>query len=224
LNTEGNNGLIQQRFDNGELSMRLIHFTNFIFSKVSVPVRFRGNFACFDANRFFSKKENRTVMMSPRQRGKQAFSLVEVTLALGIFVFAGVALMGLLGFVTQGAHDSKEQMQAATIMESICATRRASPTANLTARSFPLPVLSTSASTLSAPIGLTWDGTQTAGGVTDPNARFGMIYNIVAPANYTAMISPGQAIVYICIYWPAGANPTGGSAGRLELSTSFLVP
>jgi hypothetical protein len=152
--------------------------------------------------------------------------LVEVTLALGVFVFAGFALMGLLGFVMRGSHDSKEQMQAATIMESICATRRATPLANLSARNFPLPPLSTSspASSLTTPIGLTWDGAQTAAGVTDPAARFGMIYSIVAPPGYTASINPGQANVYICIFWPAEASPTGGATGRFEVSTSFLVP
>jgi len=162
--------------------------------------------------------------MPARRRGKQAFSLVEVTLALGVFVFAGFALIGLLGVVVRGSHDSKEQMQAATIMESICSTRRATPLANLSARNFPLPPLGTSASILSAPIGLTWDGVQTTSGVADPAARFGMIYSIVAPSGYTTMVSPGQAIVYICIYWPPQASPTAGATGRFEVSTSFLLP
>ena len=161
------------------------------------------------------------------RRGKQGFSLVEVTLALGIFVFAGFALVGLLGTVMRGSHDTREQTQAATIMEFICSTRRATPLANLSSRNFPLPALNPSGGTannLSTPIGLTWDGTQTASGVTDPAARFGMIYSITDTPGYTTMVSPGEANVYICIYWPAAASPTSGATGRFEVNTSFLLP
>jgi Tfp pilus assembly protein PilV len=163
--------------------------------------------------------------MAAFRRGKQGFSLVEVTLALGIFVFAGFALVGLLGTVMRGSHDTREQTQAATIMESICSTRRATPLANLSARNFPLPPLNPSGGTandFTNPIGLTWDGAQTT--VTDPSARFGMIYSVVDTPGYTPMVSPGEANVYICIYWPAAASPTSGATGRFEVNTSFLLP
>lgn len=160
-------------------------------------------------------------------KGKtEAFSLVEVVIALAIVVFAGVALVGLLGVGMQNTQDSKEQLQAATIAESLCATRRAAPNANLTAAKFPLPVLSASANNLGpppAPIALTWDGL-TAPSISDPSARFGLLYNVIAPANYVPVTSPGTTMVYLSIYWPAQASPANGGASHFEVTTSFALP
>ena len=155
-----------------------------------------------------------------------AFSLVEVVTALAVVVFAGFALVGLLGVGVRNTQDSREQLQAATIAETICATRRAAPNANLTANGFPLPALSTSANNLgppASPVALTWDGV-TAPSTSDPSARFGLLYNIVAPASYVPSTSPGMAIVYLNIYWPAQAAPGSGAGGHFEVTTSFALP
>jgi type II secretory pathway pseudopilin PulG len=53
--------------------------------------------------------------------------LVEIVVALAIFIFAGFALIGLLGVGMQNNRDSKEQLQAANIAEFICSTRRGTP-------------------------------------------------------------------------------------------------
>src|SRR5271154_5842435 len=92
-----------------------------------------------------------------------AFSLVEVVFALAIFVFVGFALIGLLGVGIQSSLDSKERNPAATIEEKICSVRRAAPTNDFTATTspqpgFPLPILSTAANNLTAPVYLTRDG------------------------------------------------------------------
>ncbi len=152
---------------------------------------------------------------------RAAFSLVEVVLALAIFVFAGFALISLLSVGIQANHNSKEQLQAANIVEFLCSTRRAAPTASLTTSepNFPLPILSTTADNLSSPAYLTWDGLAT----NAANASFGLLYSIQAPANYTAKTNPGYARVYLCLYWPAQA-PLNATAGRFELESTFALP
>jgi len=163
------------------------------------------------------------------KRNQKAFSLVEVVLALGIFVFAGFALIGLLGVGLQNTRDSREQLQAATLAEFLCSTRRAAPTNSFSGSGssnpepgFPLPALTSSSNNISpsAPIYLSWDGIST----NQASASFGLFFRITAPANYVASVSPGNASVYLCFFWPAQASPSSPNTGRYELTTSFLVP
>ena len=155
---------------------------------------------------------------------RKAFSLVEVVLALGIVVFAGFALIGLLGVGLQTSHDSKEQLQAATIAEFLCSTRRAAPTNDLSPLqpNFPLPALNTAANNLKTPTFLTWDGL--ANTSSSRPARFGLLYQITpmvptVPAGNTT----GTSTVYLCLYWPPSATP-GANSSHFELTTTFALP
>jgi hypothetical protein len=72
-----------------------------------------------------------------------------------------------------------------------------------------------------APVYLTRDGSKVpSGSVADPAARFGLLYNIIAPPDDPA----GMATVYLYIYWPAQAPPTAASTGHYEVTTSFALP
>jgi prepilin-type N-terminal cleavage/methylation domain-containing protein len=160
---------------------------------------------------------------------KRGFSLVEVTVALAIVVFATFALIGMLLVGLQGGSDSKQRFQAATIAESFCTTLRAAPAVDFTASgslqpNFPLPTLKTSANNFgSTPVALTWDG-QKAPSLTDSSARFGLIYSIIAPAQYTPSVTPGVSIVYLDIFWPARALPTAKGTSHFELTTTIALP
>jgi len=154
----------------------------------------------------------------------RAFSLIEVVFALAIVVFAGFALVGLLGVGLLNTQDSRERLQAATIAEAICATRRAAPTNDLSAPQpyFPLPVLNppgtgpiSNTNNLATPTYLTRDGMTT----NAANASFGFLYNVNATTN-----SPGVASVYLCFFWPAQASPTNPSTGHYEIATTFALP
>jgi hypothetical protein len=149
----------------------------------------------------------------------RALTLVEVVLSLAVFIFAGFALISLLGVGLAGNRDSKEMMQAANIAESICATRRATPMLTTTT-GFPLPALYPSSSNLTSPTLLTQDGVTTT---VLSNARFGLLYNIVSSPNYVAGVKPGMATVYLSLYWPAQASPNS-AAGHFDLTTSFALP
>ena len=175
------------------------------------------------------------VICTTCQRRIAAFSLVEVVVALGIFVFAGFALISVLSVGIQSNRDSKEQLQAANIIEFICSTRRAVPTTDISSAgtgaqpNFPLPVLFSSSWTstttgfttnnFASPTYLTWDGAST----NQANAIFGLLFNITAPTSYATKTNPGFSTVYLCVYWPAQA-PLTGASGHVEVTSTFALP
>jgi type II secretory pathway pseudopilin PulG len=164
------------------------------------------------------------------RQNKSGFTLVEVVLALGILVFAGFALISLMAEGFQSSKDSKQQFQAATIAEYICATRRTAPTTDLstTQPNFPLPNLTNAVPTgntnnFGYPVYMTADGATT----TQANARFGLLFSINAPTTYVPAVSPGAATVYLYIYWPpqmSATSATNGSTSHYELTTSIAMP
>ena len=161
-----------------------------------------------------------------RRSDQRAFSLIEVVVALGIVVFCGFALIGLLSVGLRNSSDSKMQLQAASIMESLCAVRRAAATNDLSSlqTNFPLPSLASSAGNLTAStnLWLTWDGQLTS---SSSNARFGFLYNITAPASYSSSPTSGNfATAYLCLYWPPLVSPTNANLGHFELTTTFALP
>jgi len=157
----------------------------------------------------------------PRQSNMAAFSLVEVVVALAVVVVAGFGLIGLLAAGMQNTQDSRQQLQAATIAESLCTTRRAAPTNDFTTvqANFPLPVLTQATNNFSSTTYLTWDGQQT----NSANAHFGLLYKI-APTFYSVPsgnTTAGVSTVYMCFYWPALASSTNTSVGHFEVTANF---
>jgi type II secretory pathway pseudopilin PulG len=68
--------------------------------------------------------------MSKNPPDRAAFSLVEVTLAIGLVAFALVALVGLLSSTLRTGTESTEEMQAANVASRILGERRAAPLAS----------------------------------------------------------------------------------------------
>ncbi len=60
-----------------------------------------------------------------------AFSLIEVTLALGVCTFVVIALLGLLVVGLHSNHDSEEQIQASNFASMLITLRKASPTKDI---------------------------------------------------------------------------------------------
>ncbi len=167
------------------------------------------------------------------RRKSAGFTLVEVVLALGILIFAGFALISLMAEGFQSSKDSKQQFQAATIAEYICATRRTAPIADFSTTQpyFPLPNLTNAVATgntnnfgpSGTPVYLTWDGATT----NQPNAFFGLLYSITAPTTYVPTVSPAAATVYLYIYWPpqmSASNATNGATSHYEVTTAIAMP
>lgn len=147
--------------------------------------------------------------------GKEAFSLVEVVLALGIVSFAGLALLGLFSVGLSTNRESIEELEATHVAQSIFAFRRASPLSTNQA-GFPLPALDkTNSVTESSPVYLTDEGHLTGNAAA---AKFGMIYRVTPDPN-----SYGGTKVYLCLYWPANV-PASKAQGRFETYSIFTHP
>ena len=69
-----------------------------------------------------------------------AFSLVEVTLALGIAAFCLIAVFGLMPVAALTNRNATSQTQATNILASVIADLRATPTANTTSMQFAIPL------------------------------------------------------------------------------------
>ncbi len=67
--------------------------------------------------------------MSPR-RGARAFSLVEVSLALGVVAFALVGLLGLFPAGLAASRDNANETRAAQLAQSVFTTLRGQPLAS----------------------------------------------------------------------------------------------
>lgn len=162
----------------------------------------------------------------------EGFSLVEVVVAMGVFVVAGLGLVGLLGIGLKNSNDSNEQIQAASIAEMICSTLRAAPETDLMGSgsvnpNFPIPPLNTTGNATAGTVFLTADGTQVPS-ATSPGASFALIYKIYTtfypiPAGITSQPTTGVATLYLCFYWPAQATATSNK-GQYELTSTFALP
>ncbi|MEZ0297057.1 MAG: hypothetical protein ACAI35_11435 [Candidatus Methylacidiphilales bacterium] len=149
-------------------------------------------------------------------RSRAGFSLVEIMLAVGIFAFAGVALIGLFSIGLNTNRDSAANLHAATIAEFMLSTRRATPTAPLA--SFPLPRLDVAAKN-DITIMLNSNGLET----TQPSdAKFGLYYTITPPADLSTGIAKATH-VHLYLFWPATAT-VESAYGRYEVVTSISLP
>ncbi|MEI8340006.1 MAG: prepilin-type N-terminal cleavage/methylation domain-containing protein [Verrucomicrobiota bacterium] len=146
-------------------------------------------------------------------RRHAGFTLIEVALAVGIFAFAGVALIGLFSIGLKNNRDSIEELEATTLSQSLLNIRKVSPTMVLP--NFALPPLDQPAETPPAsPVFLAADGTLANSAAT---ARFGLIYRI---RPVTAALTSS---VYLCLYWPAAAAPDNAQ-GRCEIISTVKLP
>ena len=99
------------------------------------------------------------------------FSLVEITLALGIIVFVMVALIGLLSNGMRISQSSRSDLMAAEIASRFLAERGAAPTTNLVNN--PIDPLTNATTT-----GLKTALLTSTGDVTSANAYFIMRYEV----------------------------------------------
>lgn len=100
---------------------------------------------------------------------KRAFSLIEVTLALGILAFGVVSLLGLFSLGLGEDHKSKTEMDAAHTASGFIAARRANPTGVIPG--LPIPSLGTEVPTPT----IAWANQD---GVSQPNST-GAFYKVV---------------------------------------------
>jgi len=139
--------------------------------------------------------------------GRQGFSLVEVTVALGIAAFCLLAIFGLLPVGIKSHQNAIAQTAAAGIATGIFADLRATPNTNTTTACYGIKIPE------SKQLFLREDGSPDPS--SGPNARY------LAYLTFTVPSQPKAAtIVHLLITWPAvadlGNNPPKNFSGSFE--------
>jgi uncharacterized protein (TIGR02598 family) len=150
--------------------------------------------------------------MNRQSHSPAGFSLVEVTLALGVAAFCLIALFGLLPLGIQTHQSSISQTAAASVLSSVFADLRATPKTSLTSPQYDI--------TFGIAKFLFFDGEGRAVTPTDPNATPRYRVTITFPASPVGAFAP--TFVSIKITWPALVDPaTTTPAGLVETFAAF---
>ena len=145
--------------------------------------------------------------MSRRTFSLAGFSLVEVTLALGVTAFCLLALFGLLPLGLRANQNSISQTAAASVLSSVIADLRATPKTSSISSQYDI--------TFGEAKSLYFDGEGRAVTPTDPNATPRYRVTISFPASPAGSFAP--TFVSLKLTWPAMVDPAiTAPAGLVE--------
>jgi uncharacterized protein (TIGR02598 family) len=159
-----------------------------------------------------------------------AFSLVEVTLALGIAAFCLITVFALIPVAALANRNATSQTAATNIMAAVVADLRATPNTATTSTQFAITVPSDHSSGATSncpPCSFCWNAqTQTkyfdrSGQlVSSANALYRITVTLVQ--NPTATSTAGALFYDVRATWPAQADPcTTTPSGSVEVSAAF---
>jgi uncharacterized protein (TIGR02598 family) len=151
--------------------------------------------------------------------GIPAFSLIEVALALGIFSFAVVAILGTISVALDSTRDSEMRLRAAHAGSAIIGTVKANPSfgANASSSNFPLPDLETVGEN-EEQSGLYVDRQGRA--VPSPDlAEFQLGWRLTRDEEM-----PQLVYCYLELKWPARSTAANASGIHRMASTILLSP
>ena len=139
-----------------------------------------------------------------RNYKNSAFSLVEVTLALGVAAFCLLALFGLIPVSMQTNRNATSQTAATSIIAGVVADLRATPTANPTSSQFGI--------TFGTNATLYFDGAGQASTSPTANSRYQL--------NITWGGSSALRYADLKVTWPATAT-AANATGSTEMFAAF---
>lgn len=150
--------------------------------------------------------------MSRRHPFSTGFSLVEVTLALGIAAFCLIALLGLLPLGMQTNQSSISQTAAASMLSSVVADLRATPKTSATSSQYDITFGTAKILYFDA------EGRGLAPSDLTANPRYRL--SITFPASPSGAFAPTFASLKVS--WPATINPeVTPPAGFVETFAAF---
>jgi hypothetical protein len=139
---------------------------------------------------------------------KGSFSLVELTLALGVASFCLIAVSGLLPVGIRTSQDAISETASASILSAVIADLRATPETTATSPQFGL--------TFGSPATLYLDSNGRSATMTASRYRL----TISFPANPTGLYA--ATFAHLEVSWPAPADPaTTPPAGFVESFAAF---
>ena len=137
--------------------------------------------------------------------GAAAFSLVEVTLALGIAAFCLVAVFGLMPVGVQTNRNATSQTAATNVIAAVVADLRATPRTSATSSQFAI--------TFGTAKTLYFDGAGQFTTSLSANSRYQI--NVTFPSSPT-----GLSYADVKVTWPAAATSANAS-GSVETFAAF---
>ena len=170
-------------------------------------------------------------MNSSLLRSRAAFSLVEVTLALGVAAFCLVSIFGLLPIGVSTNQASFEQTGAANVASTVAADLRAYSSASSTAKTttyyqIPVPIAPPTAASGFTTFYVRADGTrsgevkQDANPTQAPHYRVTLYFNAAGAGPTSNPGNPNAVSTRMLITWPALADGKANSAPS-KFSGSF---
>ena len=139
------------------------------------------------------------------KRFTSGFSLVELTLAMGIAAFCLIAVMGLMPVGVQTNRNATSQTAATNIMAAVVADLRATPTFNTSSTEFGITF-----GTNAPP--LYFDGSGQFTTLPGANSRYQL--------NVTWNGTSGLRYADLKVTWPAAATPANAT-GSTEMLVAF---
>jgi uncharacterized protein (TIGR02598 family) len=138
--------------------------------------------------------------------GAAAFSLIEVTLALGIAAFCLIAVFGLMPVAVQTNRNATSRTAATNIMAAVIADLRAIPTTKTTSAQFSI--------VFGTPKTLYFDNTGQFATSLGTNSRYQL--------NVTWSNSGWNGLNYadVKVWWPA-ASSAANASGSTEMFAAF---
>ena len=167
-----------------------------------------------------------------KTRFTSAFSLIELTLALGIAAFCLIAVFGMLPVAALTNRNATSQTAATNIMAAVIADLRATPRTNSTSLQFAIPFGSSTATTRyfdsqaqcsCDPAGLRKPNllTRTCLSTWSPALQLRYQLNVTwSTSNPTGSCSTAVPCADLKVTWPAAATPAN-AIGSTEMFVAF---
>jgi uncharacterized protein (TIGR02598 family) len=155
--------------------------------------------------------------MKLKASSRCGFSLVEVTLALGVAAFSMIAIFGLLVTGSQTNHTAIEQTASSDILAAVAADLRATPKTTPLGGATTSPQFSIAVS--SNPVGATTSSTLyfTAQGQSSTSLNAGSArYRLVITFLPNGAGSRTATFVDLRMTWPAAADPASATTSSAE--------
>lgn len=160
-----------------------------------------------------------------KTRSTSAFSLVELTLALGIAAFCLIAVFGLVPVGVQTNRDATSETTATNILSSVVSDLRASPPNQSKSSMYAIPRNKGAKTTTCFDGQAKPTGTPVANDVVCTNSN--SVYRLYVQIDNTIGQSVPPAHAYLRVTWPALANPratpTIKPSGSVETVTAYFV-
>lgn len=152
--------------------------------------------------------------MRPKSSSHAAFSLVEVTLALGVAAFCLISVFGLLPVGLNSNRSSTLQTTGINVLTAVCSDLRNTPKQNTTSTRYKIDLTSTQAQTIylredGSPLGLPGTDAPSA------DARYRVTLTVTQLPTATVKRTTNVAVL---MTWPGIADPKAS----VNPATNFL--